>query len=85
MTTAAATLRPVSTRPVSTRSAVLRPLSLRHRGHRLAAATLVLAALSIPVTGAGSALGATHAPAHLKVAAVADAVVGVVATGKYDV
>jgi hypothetical protein len=80
MTTAAATLR-----PVSTRSVVLRPVSLRHRGHRFAAATLVLAALSIPVTGAGSALGATHAPAHLKVAAVADAVVGVIATGKHDV
>jgi hypothetical protein len=80
MTTAAATLR-----PVSTRSAVLRPVSLRHRGRRFAAATLVVTALSIPVTGAGSALGATHAPAHLNVAAVADAVVGVVATGKHDV
>jgi hypothetical protein len=80
MTTAAATLRPLSTSP-----AALRPASLRQRSHRLAAATLVLAALSIPVTGAGSALGATHAPAHVKVAAVADTVVGVVATGKHDV
>ncbi len=80
MTTAAATVR-----PQSTRSAALRPVSARQRGHRLAAATLVLAALSIPVTGAGSALGATHAPARVKVAAVADAVVGVVATGKHDV
>ncbi|MEO6414204.1 MAG: hypothetical protein ABIO48_16570 [Pedococcus sp.] len=80
MTTAAATLRPL---PI--RSAALRPVSVRRRSHRLAAATLVLAALSIPVTGAGNALGATHAPAHVQVAAVADAVVGVVATGKYDV
>ena len=78
-----------------TTAAALRPLPVtfsashaaarRQRSHRLAAATLVLAALSIPVTGAGSALGATHAPAHVKVAAVADAVVGVVPTGKRDV
>jgi hypothetical protein len=55
------------------------------RSHRFAAAALVLAALSIPVTGTGSALAATHAPAHVRVAAVADSVVGVVATGKHDV
>jgi hypothetical protein len=44
-----------------------------------------VAAFSIPVTGTGSALAAEHAPAHVKVAAVADAVVGPVATGKNDV
>jgi hypothetical protein len=55
------------------------------RGHRVAAVALVLAAFSIPVTGTGSALAATHAPAHVRVAAVADSVVGVVATGKHDV
>ena len=70
--------------PLSTRSAALRRRPAPAQP-RLAAAPLVLAALSIPVTGAGSALGATHAPAHVKVAAVADAVVGVVATGKHDV
>jgi hypothetical protein len=70
MTTAAATLSPQPTR------------TLRRR---IAATALLVAALSIPVTGAGSALGATHAPAHVKVAAVADGVVGVVATGKHDV
>ena len=58
---------------------------LRRRGHRVAAAALVLAALSIPVTGTGSALAATHAPAHVRMAAVADSVLGVVATGKNDV
>jgi hypothetical protein len=80
MTTAAATLRPSSTTP-----AALRPVSSRQRSHRFAAAVLVLAGLSIPVTGAGSTVGATHAPAQVKVAAVADAVVGVVAAGKHDV
>ena len=80
MTTAAATLR-----PVSPTSAALRPVSFRRRSHRLAATALVLAGLTIPLTGAGSAVGATHAPAQVKVAAVADAVVGVVATGKHDV
>jgi hypothetical protein len=55
------------------------------RGQRLASAALVLAAFSIPVTGTGSALAAEHAPAHVKVVAVADAVVGPVATGKNDV
>jgi len=62
-----------------------RPAPFQRRGHRVAAAALVLAALSIPVTGTGSALAATHAPAHVRVAAVADSVVGVVATGKDDV
>ncbi|GAA2158493.1 hypothetical protein [Pedococcus bigeumensis] len=77
MTTAAVAPRPA-------------PLAARHarrprRGPRVAGAALVLVALSIPVTGTGSALAATHAPAHLRMAAVADAVVGVVATGKHDV
>ena len=80
MTTAAATLRPV---PLT--SAALRPVSFRQRSHRLAATALVLAGLSIPLTGTGRAVGATHAPAQVKVAAVADAVVGAVATGKHDV
>ena len=80
MTTAAATLRPSSVSSVG-----LRPVSVRQRSHRLTATALVLAGLSIPLTGAGSAVGATHAPAQVKVAAVADAVVGVVATGKHDV
>ena len=76
-----------------TTTAALRPLSASfaatgtpsrgQRSRRLAAAALVLAALSIPVTGAGSALGATHAPARAKVAAVADGVIGAVATGKH--
>jgi hypothetical protein len=76
MTTAALALRPV---PLVARRAPLR------RSHRVAAAVLVLAALSIPVTGTGSALAATHAPAHVKVAATADSVVGAVATGKRHV
>ena len=80
MTTAAATLR-----TLPTRTAAARPTSVRQRSHRAAAAAVTASALSIPVTGAGSALGATHAPAQVKVAAVADAVVGVVATGKNDV
>ena len=62
-----------------------RPAPFQRRGHRFAAAALVLAALSIPCTGTGSALAATHAPAHVRVAAVADSVVGAVATGKDDV
>ena len=77
MTTAALAPRPAP-------SSVLRAVSPRRR-HRVAAAALVLAALSIPVTGTGSALAATHAPAHVRVAAVADTVVGVVASGKHDV
>ena len=77
MTTAALALRPAAL-------AVRRAPSLR-RSHRVAAAALVLAAFSIPVTGTGSALAAEHASAHVKVAAVADSVLGVVATGKHDV
>ena len=80
MTTAAAPLR-----PVAPPTADLRPGAFRRRSHRRAAHALVLAGLTIPLTGAGSAVGATHAPAQVKVAAVADAVVGVVATGKHDV
>ena len=78
-----------------TTTAALRPLSASfaatgtpsrgQRSRRLVAAALVLAALSIPITGAGSALGATHAPAQVKVAAVADSVIGAVATGKHHV
>jgi hypothetical protein len=79
MTTAAAI------RPLSATFAAPRTASQRQRGHRLAAAAVLLAALSIPITGAGSALGATHAPAQSKVAAVADAVIGAVATGKHHV
>jgi hypothetical protein len=37
------------------------------------------------VTGTGRALAATHAPAHVQVAAVADSVLGEVASGKNDV
>jgi hypothetical protein len=81
MTTTALAPSPTSTRPTSQR-----PLALRQRRtHRLAAGALVLAALSIPVTGTGSALAATHAPAHVRVAAVTDPLVGAVAVGKNDV
>lgn len=64
---------------------VVRRAPLRRRGQKLAATALVLAAFSIPVTGTGSALAAEHAPAHVKVAAVTDSLVGVVAGGKNDV
>ena len=84
MTTAALALRPATLAVRPATFAVRRAPSLR-RSHRVAATALVLAAFSIPVTGTGSALAAEHAPAHVKVAAVADSVVGLVAAGKNDV
>jgi hypothetical protein len=77
MTTAALAPRPAPT--VTRRAPFLR------RGRKVAAAALVLAAFTIPVTGTGSALAAEHAPAHVKVAAVTDSVVGLVPAGKNDV
>ena len=77
MTTAALAPRPAPS--------VARPAPFLRRCQKLAAVTLALAAFSIPVTGTGSALAAEHAPAHVKVAAVADSLVGLVATGKNDV
>jgi len=77
MTTAALAPRPDHS--VAGRAPFLR------RGQKLAATALVLAAFTIPVTGTGSALAAEHAPAHVKVAAVTDSLVGLVATGKNDV
>lgn len=91
MTTTALAPRPTSALPTTQRLTTQRPMALRpmafrpRRTQRLAAGALALAALSIPVTGTGSALSATHAPAHVRVAAVADALVGAVAVGKNDV
>jgi hypothetical protein len=55
------------------------------RGRGLATAALLVAAVSVPLTGTGTALGATHAPPQAKVAAVADALATVVTAGKNDI
>jgi hypothetical protein len=70
---------------MDTTAAALRPTILVPRGRRIAAAALLVAAVSMPLTGTGTALGATHAPAQAKVAALADSVAAVVSTGKNDI
>jgi hypothetical protein len=71
---------------MDTAAATLRlPSLLSSRTRRLTAAVLLTAAVSVPLTGTGSALGAEHAPAHVTTAAVADAASTLFAVAKRDV
>jgi len=69
----------------STAVASLHPSVRMPRAHRVAAAVLLVAAGSMPLTGVGTALGAEHAPAHVKVAALADALPVGLSVAKHDV
>ena len=69
----------------SSATAHVRPFLRMPRAHRVAAAVLLVAAGTMPLTGVGTALGAEHAPAHVKVAALADAVPLGLSVAKHDV
>jgi hypothetical protein len=64
---------------------VNRPSVRVPRARRVAATALLAAAASMPLTGVGTALGADHAPAQVKVAALADPVPVGLAVAKHDV
>jgi hypothetical protein len=88
MTTATATdTAPASAITVAVPAAVAGPTGRRlvlPRARGFAAAALV-AALSIPVTGAGSAIGAPHAPSLASTVAATDALTTPVSVGKLHV
>ena len=74
---------PASALPTATARAARRPLLSRTRG--LAAAAVLVAAFSIPVTGAGSAIGAPHAPSLASTVAATGALSTPVLVGKLHV
>jgi hypothetical protein len=55
------------------------------RARRFAAAALLAPAVSMPLTRVGTALGADHALAHVKVAALFDAIPLALFVAKHDV
>jgi hypothetical protein len=84
MTTTAIASVPV---PVTARAATTpgRHHLVLPRARGLAAAAGLVAALSIPVTGAGSAIGAPHAPSLTSTVAATDALTTPVSVGKLHV
>jgi hypothetical protein len=60
-----------------------RPLTRRHRG--FLAVTAVAVGLSIPATGAGSAIASPHPPSLTSMVAATSVVPAAVAMGKNDV